>query len=150
MPIDDKPVYVTLDAMVPTKSGDSTLLVRKVKQEYLAGTVNDLVQKILDPEADSLNVSYNAEEHEVVDIVSEWFREMGRDPDNYRVVVSARDDSGERVPLDLDTRVSDYDSIVRRKEDTDDSTGAKTNYHLIEMLMQRVVPSGKTDDETRP
>jgi hypothetical protein len=75
--------------------------------------------------------------------MNQWFRDMSRDPDNYAVAVLALDDNGEEVPLNLDTRVSDYDSIIRTKEEKDAETGSTAKYNLIELLTKRMVPSGK-------
>ncbi len=141
--MDDKPIYVTLDAMVPIKDNDEgVLLVKKVEQTYLEGTVEDLIRKLIDPEADALNEAYNAEERDVANTVSKWFRDMNADPDNYKVSIKAIVDNGEPIPLDLDGRVAEYDSIIRTKEEIDSETNAKEKYKLIDFIARRSVPGG--------
>ncbi len=145
--MDDKPIYVTLEASVPIASNDQgTLLVRKVPDTYLSGTVVDLVKKVLDPEADSLNEEYNAAEREVANTVSGWFKEMNDDPANYQVSIMGLDEENKAIPMGLDSRVADYDSVIRYKEETDPNTGVGERYKLIDLLARRRVPGGNSLD----
>jgi len=138
----EKPFYATLEAFVPNRDEDNTLLVKKLPDTYLSGSVRDLVQKMLDPEADALNESYNALERDVADTVTTWFRNMNNEPNNYAVTVAALGADGNQVPLGLDDRVSNYSAILKVKEETDTDSGATERYQLIDLFAQSAVPGG--------
>ena len=143
METDDKPVYVTLETMVPTRENDDgTLLVKKVAQYLIQGTVGDLVAFMLAPGGDSLNEPYNAAERDVAGTVSRWFEEMNQHPNDYSVSVMALDSNGNEIPMNLDEKVCTYESAINIKEETNPQNGAAERYKIIDMFAKRSVPGG--------
>ena len=145
--MDDKPLYITLEAQVPVKGAeDGVPLVRKVEATYMDKTVYDAMQKIIDPEADALNEPYNHLEKQTATTVKDWFVKMNNDPDNYSVSVLSFDKDGTDIALDLDKRLGDYESIVKYKQESinDPETGETINerYKYVELFARLNVPSG--------
>jgi len=147
MVLDDKPLYVALDAGVPMdEAPEGVMLVRKVPATYLDESVYNVMQKMIDPEGDSLNDSYNTLERQVANIVKGWFEEMERNPTEYKVTVAAFPEEGDQIPLDLDSNLRDYESVVKFKQETetDSETGEVVNerYKLVDLFARRAIKSG--------
>lgn len=141
--IDDKPFYVSFEALVPTQDDDEgTVLVKKLGSEYVDKSVYDLVNKVLDPNEDSMNDEYNAMEKDVANTVKGWFRNMSERPDDYSVSIVGFDENGEEVPLDLEKKVAEYSSLIKPEEKINEETGETEHYRLMELGGQTTMIGG--------
>ena len=144
----NKPIYVTLDAMLPadeTQEGeDQNLLVKKVDEAYLGKTFKDVIQKVLDPEADQYNQEYNARETAIVEKVSGWFNEMNANPQGVKVSVVAitNDSPPQEIRVGLDEKVSKYNDRILKTREDEDTSGQKVKYNLIDLCVAKNTGGG--------
>jgi len=147
MALDDKPLYIALEANVPVRGAEDVVpLIRKVDASYFSETVYNVMQKLIDGEGDSLNDPYNNLEKQVANTVQSWFNEMESSPDDYKVSVLAFDKENTEISLDLQKTLGTYESIIKYKEETetDPDTGeiSTEKYKLVELFARRSVKSG--------
>lgn len=140
--MDDKPIYVSLLADLPSTIGGDQPLVKKIDSEYMSGTVNDIVQKMIDPDKDTMNEAYNANEREMANTVQEWFRMANESPNEYSVGILGVVGK-ETFPMNLDDKIADpkYESLFQVHEEKNDS-GDKERYKLLEMEVSQGLPNG--------
>lgn len=144
----DKPFYATLESFLPPEDGqEDYILVKKLPAEFLESSIYDVVQKLLEPEGDNLNDAYNSNEKETAETVKGWFKDAESDPENYRVIVMAIDKDSNEVEVELEGRLNEpqYADIIKVKQETDPETNANESYRLVDLTIQRKLPSGLYD-----
>jgi len=126
-------LYVTLEFKLRPDGECGGVLAKRVDEVYLGKSVSDVVQKLLDPEADEYNQAYNAQDRSISQQIQTRF-EMALIPHSCKVHFIARTNDGRELEMELTDRLSDYAALIIKTEE-EEISGQKTPYNLIELVV---------------
>jgi hypothetical protein len=128
--MEDKPFYVTLEAYVPKIRQEPFIFLKKLPQSDVELTVDELVQKLLQPEP---NASYTAVERDAADTIRNWFSMGNNHPIPVGIMVF--DSDRNHIPVMLEAKVSDYASAIREKKLHNPRLGMPESYSFLELYV---------------
>jgi len=133
----EKPLYVTLD---PGRT-KSDRLVKRLNEFYKEMAFEDVVNKMLDPEADELNEAYTPLEKEVALRIAQFYDQRSSTPNAAQLSAFKNDDSGERVRLYFEDTVADkLETILSLK--TEEQEGQLYTYQAIHLFINAGIAGG--------
>ncbi|MDD5254109.1 MAG: hypothetical protein PHG05_03320 [Candidatus Nanoarchaeia archaeon] len=127
-----KPIRYQLDPIA--QIGPSRDCLTKVLPgDSLEWTFKQVVDKLLDHNADGTNPPYDQGEKEIADNIKSWFDgvEKGKGTINLRAKIHS-DSGADLIPVDLGKIVSSYENIVEEKSDRQED-GCMKVYNLISL-----------------
>ncbi|MFH1133784.1 MAG: hypothetical protein V1735_04785 [Nanoarchaeota archaeon] len=125
----------------PREDDPFFLLVKRIEDGMIRRPVRDLLAKLLDPEADSLNKSYNSHERETAQEGMNWLTAYEANP-RYNLALFALGSAAPRdkIPIRLEeTLEGQLDRIALHKRGVDDA-GKPTQYDQFDLIMDQVGP----------
>jgi hypothetical protein len=138
-----KPMYITLDALIPDRQGQESILVKRVSEEYKGRTFAELLEKMVDGSADELNEHpYNAQENEVASYVRTLLASANVNPVAVQLFALSNDEPPQEIHVSLNAKISDYNDRILKSESVVGPSNEEQRYQKIELTISDHTPGG--------
>jgi len=146
-----KLMCVILDPFLPLEHEEQAgFLLKRVDESYLGKTFKDLIQRVLDPEADEYNPAYDPDDRNIAAQVQGWLDEMNANPSAPVVGLAAitNDDPPQALEVGLNEIVLDYTDRIVRTREQEDVNGQTIAYDVVELYVSRSEAAAASTVET--
>ena len=141
-------MYVTLDALMFSDNDEAeTKLVKQVDEAYKGKTFAELVQKMIDGNADEYNEqAYNAQETQIANHVNNLLGQANSNPGSIQLYALSKDEPPQEINVGLNDKVSDYSDRILRVEAITIDGGGEKRYEKIDLTISDNTSGGSLYD----